>query len=255
MLELFLQSLFIITIYATLWFIISIIKKRNDIADIAWGLGYILLCVFYFFFQEHSIRTLVLYGLVLIWGFRLSLHIYLRNRGKTEDFRYLAWRKAWGKWFYLRSFLQVYLLQGFFLLLVISGITLVSAEVQPSLNYLDLIGILVWLIGFYFEAMGDYQLAKFIKNPSNKGKVMKSGLWKYTRHPNYFGEATMWWGIFIISLSIPGSWIFIISPLTITYLLLFVSGVPLLEKRYADDSEFQEYAKKTNKFFPWFPKK
>ena len=255
MIDLFLQSALIIFVYATLWFCISILIKRNDIADIAWGLGYVLLCGFYLFTQEYSLRAIILYSLVFVWGARLALHIYFRNRVKKEDFRYLKWRNEWGKLFYLRSYLQVYLLQGLFLLAIISGVTIVAGEPQVGIGILDYIGIAVWLIGFYFEAVGDYQLARFVKNKDNKGKVMKSGLWKYTRHPNYFGEVTMWWGILLIVLSSPNGMYGLLSPLLITILILFVSGVPMLEKKYEDNEEYQEYKRRTSKFFPFPPKK
>jgi len=255
MLELFLSSIGIIFVYANILFVISLIKKRNDIADIAWGLGYVLLAFYYLSTQAISGRSLLLYLLIFIWGIRLALHIYSRNKNKKEDFRYLTWRKAWGKWFYLRSYFQVYLLQGFFLLIIISSTTIVSAQAQPALNFLDLLGLSIWLIGFYFEAIGDYQLTKFISNPLNKGRVMKEGLWKFTRHPNYFGEVTLWWGIFLITLSSPNGLYGIISPLTITFLIVFVSGVPMLEKKYRGNKEYKEYKKRTSKFFPLFPKK
>lgn len=255
MLNLFLQSGLIILIYATIWFITSLIIKRNDIADIAWGLGYIILCVFYLFTQELTNTALLLYGLVLIWGLRLAIHIYLRNRNKKEDYRYLQWRKDWGKFFYIRSYLQVYLLQRFLLLIIITPVMSVASNSETTVSWLTYLGLIIWLIGFYFEAVGDYQLNKFIKNPDNKGKIMDQGLWKYTRHPNYFGEVTMWWGIFIIALNSPIGIYSIIGPLTITTLILFVSGIPLLEKKYQGNIEFEKYKKKTSIFIPWFPKK
>lgn len=141
------------------------------------------------------------------------------------------------------------------MLLVSTSVIYINNSVPTPLGVLDYLGLTLWIIGYYFEVVGDRQLKDFLKKPENKGKIMKDGLWSFTRHPNYFGEATMWWGIFLIALSIPGGIITIISPLTITILLLFVSGVPLLEKSMADNKDFQEYMKETNKFFPWFPKK
>lgn len=255
MIEAILYSFVLIFIYANFWFVISLITKRNDIADIAWGLGYILLTLYFWISTETTDRAILIYSLVILWGLRLAIHVAYRNKGKKEDHRYANWRKEWGKYFYFRSYLQVYLLQGLFLLVIAFPITLVSSNYQPALNILDVIGLLIWMLGFYFEAVGDYQLLKFIQNPANKGKIMKSGLWKYTRHPNYFGEVAMWWGIFLIALSSYNGWFALISPLTITFLLLFVSGVPLLEKKYKDNADFQEYAKKTSAFFPLPPKK
>jgi steroid 5-alpha reductase family enzyme len=186
----------------------------------------------------------------MIWGLRLAIHIYLRNRGKKEDFRYLAWRQEWGKAFYLRSYFQVYLLQGLFLLMVISPVTLASTQEQGPLIPLDYLGILVWIIGFYFQTVGDYQLVKFKKDPANKGKIMTSGLWRFSRHPNYFGEVTMWWGLFLLSVNSPYGIYGIIGPLTISFLIIFVSGIPMMEEKYKENPEFEAYSKVTSVFIP-----
>jgi len=240
--------------YMTFWFIISIIKKRNDIADIAWGLGFILISWSGLYLAHTSLRGLLVNLLVTIWGMRLAWHIYKRNLKKHEDYRYAAWRKEWGKMFFLRSYFQVYLLQGLFLYLIIQPVILIHYNVSSNLEIFDLIGLVVWIIGFYFESTGDAQLKIFISNPANKGKLMETGLWKYSRHPNYFGEVTQWWGIFIVALSIPLGFITIIGPLTITILILFVSGIPLLEKKYAGRKDFEAYKKRTSIFIPLPPK-
>lgn len=241
--------------YMTLWFVISVIKKRNDVADIAWGLGFPLISWTAFFIYGFSPISLLTNILISIWGFRLAYYIFQRNRRKPEDPRYQAWRQDWQKNFYLRSFLQVFMLQGLFLYLIVQPSIFINRSLPSEFNFLAIIGLIVWLIGFYFEVVGDWQLAQFIKNPQNKGKIMQQGLWRYTRHPNYFGEVTLWWGIFIIALSIPGSLFTIIGPLTITFLILFVSGIPLLEKKYLDRPDFQDYKKRTSVFFPLPPKK
>ncbi len=255
--SIFVQAGIFILAYFVVFFIISIIKKNNAVVDIGWGLGFVLTSYFVLLNTGNfNFRSIIVTILVSIWGLRLASHIYKRNKGKPEDYRYAKWRENWD-YFYLRSFFQIYVLQGILLFLIVSSIININSNPATAFKVFDFIGIAIWIIGFIFESLGDKQLKDYIAKPDSEkdGHIMKEGLWKYTRHPNYFGEATMWWGIFIIGLSIPGSWIFIISPITITYLLLFVSGVPLLEERYADDKEFQEYAKKTNKFFPWFPKK
>lgn len=244
-------SALLIFLYASFWFWISVWKKRNDVADIAWGLGYIFLCAVLLFTEVQSARLLLISFLITLWGGRLSLTIFLRNRNKPEDFRYQKWREEWGKWFFLRSFFQVFFLQGCILLLVASPVILVSGALwQPALNLLDILGVFLWGIGFFFEAVGDFQLAEFRKNPANKGHILTTGLWKYTRHPNYFGESVMWWGIFLIAISSPyGIWA-LISPFTITFSLLFVSGIPMLEKKYEGNEEFEDYKKRTSAFFP-----
>jgi len=147
------------------------------------------------------------------------------------------------------------MLQGFLLLVISYSIILVNYSMETGIKALDIIGLVLWLVGFFFEAVGDYQLIRFKRDEKNKGKIMTQGLWKYTRHPNYFGECVMWWGIFLIALSVKYGWTAIISPLLITLLLLRVSGVVMLEKKYIGNKEFEDYAKKTSAFFPWFPKK
>jgi len=248
----FLYSALTTAILFLLTFFISLIIKDNSIADIIWGLGFITSALTSFFVtQTFYITQIIATILILIWGIRLATHIYIRNKGRSEDFRYKSWREKWGKNVLLKSFLQVYLIQWFFLQIIASSFVLINST-KPIFtnNYLLLFGVLIWLIGFLFESVGDYQLLIFKRNPNNKGKIMKYGVWKYTRHPNYFGEATLWWGIFIIALMHPMGIITIISPLLINYLLLFVSGIPMLEKKYKGNKEFEEYKKNTSAFFP-----
>jgi len=245
----------ILFVYMSLWFVLSLVKKRNDVADVAWGLGFVLLAWTSFFVGgAENIRGLLVGFLVSIWGIRLARHIHVRNKGRAEDYRYAEWRKVWGKWFYLRSYLQVYLLQGILLFLIVLPVLLINKSMSTSLSYVDFIGVAIWLFGFIFESVGDAQLSRFIKDPTNKGKLMQSGLWRYTRHPNYFGEVLMWWGLWIIALSVPNGIYGIIGPLTITFLILKVSGIPMLEKKMAENPEFAEYKKRTSIFFPLPPK-
>ena len=241
-------------VYMTFWYIVSLILKRNDVADIGWGLGFVFLSLIAFFVSEkYGVRAILVNFLVAVWGIRLATHVYIRNKGKEEDYRYKKWRKEWGKWFYLRSYLQVYLLQGLFLFLISLPVLFINRNPGEILNLLDFIGVVVWSIGFYFEVVGDYQLKEFIKKEENKGKIMEEGLWKYSRHPNYFGEVTQWWGIWIIALSVPlGIWT-IIGPITISFLILKVSGIPMLEKRLEKKEGFEEYKKRVSKFIPLPP--
>lgn len=240
--------------YMTLWFFVSIIKKRNDVADIAWGLGFVLIAWLSYFLSDYSFKALLVNGLVTIWGMRLSLHIYNRNRNKPEDPRYMEWRKQW-KNFYIRSYLQVFLLQGIFLFMISLPVIFTNFSISSGFGILEIVGLIVWVIGFYFEVVGDKQLKDFISDPANKGKLMVEGLWRYSRHPNYFGEVTQWWGIFIIASSIPGSSYTVLGPITITILILYVSGIPLLEKKYSGRPDFEEYRKRTSLFFPLPPKR
>ncbi len=224
-------------------------------ADIAWGLGFVLLSWTAFFLSSvQGLRGFLVCLLVSIWGLRLSWHIHSRNKGKSEDYRYKQWRLEWGKWFFLRSYFQVYILQGFFLFLIILPVLYIHKNDGGALGLLDALGIAIWCFGFLFESIADAQLAKFLKNPANKGALMQEGLWGYSRHPNYFGEVTQWWGIWIVALSLPGSFFTVVGPLTITFLILKVSGVPMLEKKMAENPAFAEYKRRVSIFIPFFKK-
>lgn len=251
----FFLLLLILFFYFNFWFVISLIKKRNDVADLAWGLGFVVMAWSAFFlYQTQGLRPLLVNFLVTIWGARLAWHIFLRLIKSGEDQRYQNWRQEWGKWVVIRSYWQVFILQGIFLFFIVTPVVIINKNSYTSLNLLDYLGILIWLIGFFFETVGDWQLKQFVSSPKNKGKLMQSGLWKYSRHPNYFGEVTMWWGIYLIALSVPNGYLTMIGPLTISYLILFVSGVPLLEKKYQGRADFEAYKKRTSIFFPLPPK-
>ena len=248
------KVLMVLLINILFWYILALIKKRNDIADIAWGFTFILLSWSSFYLSNFNLYSLLVNLLITIWGARLSFHIYLRNKNKDEDFRYKKWREEW-KYFYLRTFLQVFLLQGLLAFLVVSPAIFLNINNQNiTFNYL-ILGIIIWITGFIFESVSDLQLKKFISKEENKGKIMQTGLWKYSRHPNYFGEVLMWWGIFIITLYDISNIYLIFSPLLITYLIVYVSGIPMLEKKYENNVEYENYKKITSKFIPWFNKK
>lgn len=249
------ETMIVVIGYFLGFFLLGTFLKNNSIVDQAWGVGFVLI-TFYSMISlgNFGIVSLLTTLLVTLWGGRLFYHIMRRNVGKPEDFRYANWRKEWGKYVIPRAFLQVYMLQALFMMVIAFPIVLIHQETEATLNAITAIGAIVWIIGYYFEVVGDAQLAAFKKNSANKGKLMTTGLWRYTRHPNYFGEAVMWWGIFIIALSVGASPLSIISPIAITYLLRFVSGVPMLEKAMKGRPGFEEYAKRTNIFVPWFEK-
>jgi steroid 5-alpha reductase family enzyme len=202
-------------------------------------------------------RKLLLALLTSIWGLRLALHILVRNWGHGEDRRYRAWRAQHGERFWWVSLFTVFGLQA--VLLWVISIVIQTGQISPvpsRLVWLDGLGTLIWAVGFGFEALADWQLARFKTDPANAGKVMNRGLWAYSRHPNYFGECLVWWGLFLITLATPGGTWAIVSPIVITFLLLKVSGVTLLERTITDTRpEYADYMKTTSRFFPWFPRR
>ena len=256
--HIYLQALLIILVLMSFLWIVSIIVKNVSIVDFFWGLGFVITCVFYFLRTEGSeTRKILLTIMAAIWGLRLSVYIAWRNKGKGEDFRYREFRKKYGEnRYWWISFFQTFLLQG--LLMWMISAPLLGAQyfgAGKPLGILDCIGVIFWFIGVSFEAGGDFQLAKFRSSPENKGKVLDSGFWKYTRHPNYFGDAAVWWGYGLICLA-AGSYIPVLGSLLMTGLIIKVSGVVLLEKTLVvQKPQYKEYIEKTSAFIPWFPKK
>lgn len=250
-------ALWILGLMTTLW-IINLILKDASIVDIFWGAGFVMSAwvAFAITYDSLTFRHWLIAILVTIWGLRLSLHIFMRNAGKGEDFRYVQWRKENGKNWWWRSFFKVFLLQGILMWIVASPLTTAQLSPQPAnLTVLDFFGIILWTLGFFFESIGDYQLTRFRGNPANKGKLLNTGVWRYTRHPNYFGDSAQWWGFYLIALA-AGGWWTIFSPILMTYLLVKVSGVALLEKSLIQNKPgYKEYAESTNAFIPWFPRK
>lgn len=256
--QVYFHALLMIMILMTIIWITSIILKNVSIVDLFWGLGFVLTAGFYFISTEGlGSRKVILLILVSIWGLRLSGYLTWRNLGKGEDYRYKQFRSKYGeKRYWWISFFQTFLLQGILMWLI--SVPLLGAQYFGSdkgLGILDYAGIVLWITGFIFEAGGDYQLARFKANPSNKGKVLSSGLWHCTRHPNYFGDSAVWWGYGLICLA-AGSILPVICSFLMTALIIKVSGVALLEKNLKDKKpEYKEYIENTSSFFPWFPKK
>ena len=251
----FLLATLILLVFMTAVFMLALFVEDNSIVDIAYGPAFVLSCLAAFLSSGSGHpRQILAMGLVTVWGFRLAVHILMRKSGKGEDFRYRRWREEWGETFVWRSFLQIYMLQGAVVFVVALPILLIINNPGEDLGLLDLCGVLVWLFGFGFEAVGDWQLLQFKKNLANRGHIIQSGLWRFTRHPNYFGEATLWWGVFLIALGAPYGGVAIVSPILIDFLLLKVSGIPMLEEKYEGNAEFEAYKRRTNAFFPWFPK-
>lgn len=236
-------------------FIIGLKARDNSLVDIAYGPAFVVVCWGTWFFSGEStlhFRPILLLVLLTLWGVRLGLHIGSRHRGRGEDFRYRKFREDWGDTVIWRSFLQIYMLQGAVVLVIASPILLTMGAPGGPLAWSDLLGILLFALGFLFEAISDWQLTVFKRGGANKGKIIMHGLWRYSRHPNYFGEATLWLGIFFIGLAGSYGLYGLISPLTIAFLLLKVSGIPMLEVKYQGNLEFEAYKARTNAFFPWF---
>lgn len=256
--EIYFQAFLVIMLLMTTLWIVSIYLKNVSIVDLFWGFGFVVSALFYYLNIENiSTRKMLLLVMVAIWGLRLSIYLAWRNIGKGEDFRYAQFRKNYGEHrYWWISFFQTFLLQGVLMWLI--SAPLLGAMYYSegnSLGILDFIGITFWIIGISFEAGGDFQLAKFKSNPDNKGKVLNTGFWRYTRHPNYFGDSSVWWGYGFICLA-AGSYIPGLGSLLMTALIIKVTGVTLLEKSLKNTKpQYREYIEKTSAFIPWFPKK
>lgn len=240
----------------TVVWIISLKLRDVSIVDIFWGPGFALLAWLYvFLFGASGWRPLLIALLVTLWGVRLAVHIMRRHRG--EDPRYVAMRRVHGDAFWWRSLFTVFWLQAVLLWFIAMPVLVATALPGPArIVWTDLAGLLLFAVGFAFEAIGDAQLSRFRSDPSNRGEVLNTGLWRYTRHPNYFGDATLWWGVFLVAASAPAAWLTAGSPLLMTLLLLRVSGVTLLERSLKESKPgYANYVKRTSAFLPWFPRR
>jgi steroid 5-alpha reductase family enzyme len=235
-----------------LFFGVAVLKKNLSVIDTAWGLGFILMgSIGSILSQWHNLREVVVLTMVILWGLRLSLFIHLRNLGKGEDFRYANWRKDWGEKTNFIAYFKVYWLQIFLMFIVGLPIFAAHESTDPDLNWINILGIIIWLLGLSWESVADYQKNKFKSNPANHNKVFQGGVWEFSRHPNYFGEALLWWGISLVSLDGQNSWA-LIGPAFLTLLLWKVSGVPLVEQRHAGNPEYQAYKARTPVLIPSF---
>ena len=236
---------------ATAWSDVSIV-------DVFWGLGFALIAIFSWALADgYTARKLLTVALASVWGFRLAGYLLWRNWGQGEDYRYQAMRRRHGERFSVVSLYSVFGLQGLLMWIVSLPVQVAAMAPTPArLTWLDGLGVALWTVGLFFEAVGDWQLARFKSHPGNRGKVMDRGLWRYTRHPNYFGDTCVWWGLFCVALATSAGLFVIVSPVLMTILLMRVSGVPLLERRLNKTRpEYAAYARRTSAFFPWFPKR
>ena len=235
---------------AAIFWVFSLIRNDVSIVDSLWSMMFLLAVAIYFAMSpQHGPRELLVLVLVTLWAVRLTTYITLRNRGEPEDYRYQEIRKNNEPGFRFKSLYIVFILQAF--LAWVISLPLFAAMGAPApLGLLDYAGVAFWMVGMVFESIGDLQLSRFRSNPENKGKVLNTGLWRFTRHPNYFGNFMLWWGFYLIALS-AGAWWTIIAPILMTFLLLKVSGVALLEKDISERRpKYAEYIRQTNAFFP-----
>lgn len=250
-----------VVIFMTAVFFIARAKNRYDLVDVAWGLTFVAIatiCYIDYPMSEFlSIQTLVTF-LILLWGIRLSIHMFNRwNHRKSENWRYAELRKKYRKAFGglgLNMYVRVFLWRAILAVVISLPVIVVNSFHEVQIGFLALFGAMIWAVGFYFEAIADDQLNMYTKNHRNRGKLITQGLWRYSRHPNYFGEVTMWWGIFVIALSAPFGLATVISPLLVTILILFITGVPVVERRLDDRLGWSAYKKRTSKFLPIPPK-
>ena len=258
LMEIYLTNLLAVAALMVLGWIISLVRRNVTIVDALWGMGFVLIAWMTWFHSEgYWARNLLLAGLTTLWGVRLTVYLALRNHGKGEDPRYAKWRRASGRRFWLTSLFKVFLLQALVLWAIALSVQAGQTQAYPArFTVPDVIGTLVWLTGFAFESVGDWQLARFKADPSNKGRVMDRGLWQYTRHPNYFGECLVWWGMFLIALSNSGNAWTVVSPLIITAVLLKMTGIPLTEQLMVENRPgYRRYIQTTPAFFPWKAKR
>ncbi len=247
-------SLVAITAFAMLGWVISLLRNNVTHVDSMWSLFFVIATfTSVVLATETSMRAQILLILVSIWALRLFVYLTWRNWGPHEDHRYVQIRNNNQPNFWLKSIVIIFGLQA--VLAWVISMTLFGAVTSDMpINTLDYLGILLVVLGFIWETIGDWQLSTFKANPNNKGKVLNTGLWRYSRHPNYFGEFCIWWGGYVIAVA-AGAWWAVISPLLMTLLLLKVSGVSLLESTIIERRPaYAEYIKNTNAFMPWFPK-
>jgi len=240
----------------TTW-LVSVAVRNASIVDIVWGLGFVAVAWAVRLTSDgNDARQNLLVALTSIWGLRLSGYLFWRNHGKGEDYRYRAMRKRWGPRFWLISLGTVFTLQGVLMWVVSLPVQLGQRADNADLGPLAWAGVALWAVGIFFETVGDAQLARFKADPANAGKVMNRGLWRYTRHPNYFGDACVWWGIALVAAEVPvGRW-GIIGAVLMTLLLRRVSGVTLLEKSLSKRREgYTEYVARTSPFVPRPPRR
>jgi steroid 5-alpha reductase family enzyme len=236
---------------------ISLVMRDASIVDIAWGSGFVLVAwVSYWLSDGNSTRSFLLTALTTIWGLRLAIYLAKRNLGHGEDFRYQSMRRKHGDRFAIVSLYTVFGLQGLLMFIVSLPVQLGQVREEPGFGIVGVFGVLVWGVGIYFEAVGDAQLARFKRNPANKGLIMDQGLWRYTRHPNYFGDSCVWWGLGLIAAESSLGLFGLIGPAVMTFLLVKVSGAAMLDRAMLKRKPgYENYVATTSGFIPRRPRR
>ncbi|HRJ06621.1 MAG TPA: DUF1295 domain-containing protein [Candidatus Saccharibacteria bacterium] len=253
------KVLLVALLVMSVMFVVSRVLNRTDVVDAGWPIAFVAMVLYGFMNNPYdvaigiNVQTLAS-GLVIIWGLRLFYAMVGRLRKNSEDKRYVELRKNWKGNEAVNTYVRVFAIQAFLAWVIAASVNHVNVALPQTVTWVAIGGLVIWLVGFVFEAVGDWQLKRFLANPTNKGKIMARGLWRYTRHPNYFGEVTMWWGIFLVALATPNGWLAIISPVVITYLLLFVSGIPMTEQSFENKPGWSVYKRRVSVFFPLPPK-
>lgn len=248
-------ALAIVVVMVATW-VVSLVRRDASIVDIVWGAGFVVVAwITRGIGDGLTARRDLLTALVTIWGLRLTVHLWWRSRGQEEDFRYAAMRRRQGPAFPIRSLVTVFGLQGLVMFIVSLPVQLAMVPSQPDLGWLAVAGVALWGVGFFFESVGDAQLSRFRADPTNEGRVMDRGLWRYTRHPNYFGDFCVWWGIFLVAAEVPDARFGVIGPIVMSFMLMRVSGVPMLERSLSRRRDgYAAYVDRTSTFFPRPPR-
>ncbi|MBY0516515.1 MAG: DUF1295 domain-containing protein [Bacteriovoracaceae bacterium] len=223
---------------------------KFSVMDICWGLGFVMVALLGYMQNYHSIPKLILLIMVSAWGLRLAWHIYSRSKGHGEDPRYMAYRIQWGTNYLKEGYKKVFLAQGGMMFIISLPVQLGMTSELERFGAKQAIGLILWLSGFALEAWSDWHLTKFKSDPSNKGKLCTTGPWEYVRFPNYLGEMVLWWGVYFYIFGFWTAWT-IIGPVCITYSLLKVTGIPLIEKKYLEREEYRDYALRVPRLIPF----
>lgn len=249
----FAGGLAVAAIAFTLLWLVSLVMRNAGIVDVFWGPAFVIVGGFYLATAngDSGQRAWLIFVLTTLWAVRLALHIGIRNAGSGEDFRYRSWREQSGRSFWWISLFKIFLLQAVVLWIVSSPLLLANSSGPRSrLSLIDLFGLSIFLIGFAWEVVSDRQLTRFKSDPANKGRILTTGLWARSRHPNYFGEAVLWWGLGLLAFP-TGGWLSIMGPALITFLLMKVSGVAMLDAALVERRPgYTDYIRSTPAFFP-----